>query len=108
MQIDSELLSLVKESAALAANIGEALFEKVPVNDSDYDFFVYQFLRRTISYGKSIILLTEAQFFHEVIVVARTVIEGMFYSESYVMDDPSLASKWPSFKMYARFKFCWN
>jgi hypothetical protein len=40
MQTDSELLSIVKEITALAANVGEALFEKVPVNDSDEDGFM--------------------------------------------------------------------
>lgn len=67
------------------------------------NFFVYHFLHRTIAYGEGIELLAMNGFYHEAILVARTVLEGVINFE-YYRDHHDIADKWDMFTVYEKGK----
>jgi len=100
---EAKLLPHLKEHIALAKEI-ERDFVTESEKESDEterkkNFFVYHFLHRTIAYGESIELLVEKGFYHEAVLVARTVLEGTINFE-YYKDHHDIADKWFLFRIY--------
>jgi len=103
---DREVLSFIEELATVAERISLKLSEKLEnklrkarKKITDDDMFVCMFLRRTVTYGKSIGLLTRKGFYHEATIIARTVLEGLFYFQYYVYNT-GLAKRWRLFAIY--------
>jgi hypothetical protein len=100
---ESKLLPHLKAHIALAKEI-EREFVTEAERESDEtekknNFFIYHFLHRTIAFGASIELLVEKGFYHEAVLVARTVLEGTINFE-YYRDHHDIADKWFLFKIY--------
>ena len=76
------------------------------ISDDELDnYFVYQFLRKAISHAKSVILLTENQLPKEVMLIARTILEGRSYFECFknvklCANEKSLSRRWRNFWVY--------
>ena len=72
-------------------------------DSSDDDFFIYHFFQRTLKYTQSIILLIQGQYYHESVVIARNILEGMFYFQAHI-DDTSISQKWRLYCLYEDYR----
>ncbi len=100
---ESKLLPHLIDHITLAKEVESKFLTKCS-NESDEtekkkNYFVYHFLHRTIAYGESIELLIERGFYHEAILVARTVLEGVINFE-YYRDHHDIADKWRLFEVF--------
>ena len=104
---ESKLLPHLKELVALAKDVERQFLTECSKESKGKqkksNFFVYHFLHRTISYCESFALLVENEFYHEAILVARTVLEGLIYFEHYRSEHHDLADKWGFFVFYEDF-----
>ena len=97
--INSHLLQYLHDIVCVCEKIDSAIVKLPSKDSSDRDFFVYHFFHRSFLFGKGIILLVNNLLFHEATLVARNMLEGLFYFEAYKMD-PSLATKWRLYSLY--------
>lgn len=101
-EFDSLLIHL-KQHTALATDIEERflLSSSSETNKSERknNFFIYHFLNRTVAYSESIALLVENEFYHEAILVARAVLEGLIFF-AYYQSHHDIADKWGIFTIY--------
>jgi len=100
-----ELPKFLKEIINTAKGIEGHIPRNGSEKASDNNFFVYHFLHRNIAYGDAIILLTEKQCFHEAVLVARTMLEGLIYFMAYAIGDHSLARRWRLFYIYENYGY---
>jgi hypothetical protein len=98
-----KLLQVLEGHIKLAKEVEQKFLENCPKESQESqrknNFFVFHFLNRTISYCESIRLLVEKRFYHEAIILARTVLEGLIYFEVYCSHH-DLADKWGFFVFY--------
>jgi len=97
------LLPHLRDRIALAKDAEGELLTKCAdeskETEKNNNFFVYHFLHRTIAYGESIEMLAGKGFYHEAILVARTVLEGSINFE-YYKGHHDIADKWRLFAIY--------
>jgi hypothetical protein len=127
MQNTNERLALLKEVVARGEEI-ETAFQNtiqrdfkgresydVPDEDLD-DYFVYQFLHNALTHARSAVVLAENGFSKQVMLVARTILEGWFYFKSFTntrlpVNAPPLSKKasllskkWRCFHIYQAYQ----
>lgn len=116
MQNTKERLTLLKEVVALGDKI-ETAFQNtihrdfkgrdsydIPDEDLD-DYFVYQFLHNALTHARSAVVLAENGFSKQVMLVARTILEGWFFFKSFTntrlpVSASPLSKKWRGFHIY--------
>jgi len=103
MQIN-EKLTFIDELIAYAEELENTVPGKGAENSNDRDFFLYHLLHRTVRFAKAVVKLTEEDFFHEVVLIARVEIEGLAYFMAYLGKDESLASKWRAGLRYEAYR----
>jgi hypothetical protein len=112
MQNTNERLTLLKEVVAVGLEIETAFQDAVQrdfkdreaydVPDEDLDdYFVYQFLHNALTHASSAIVLAENGFSKQLMLVARTILEGWFFFKSFMNTRPAenaspLSKKFPS------------
>jgi hypothetical protein len=124
----NERLSLLKKVVAVGLEIETAFQDAVQrdfkgreaydVPDEDLDdYFVYQFLHNALTHARSAIVLAENGFSKQVMLIARTTLEGWFFFKSFINTRPAvnasplskkcpspLSRKWRSFHIYQAYQ----
>ncbi|MGA2883966.1 MAG: DUF5677 domain-containing protein [Halobacteriota archaeon] len=104
IQVARELVGFIKEIVALAKKIEN---HKPPNPDKCLDdkvYFYYNFLRRLVDYGNSVVILVRGKHTHAAVLVARTAFEGLVYVESYRKFYESLEKKWCYYAIYEAYR----
>jgi len=97
--LNPSLIKFIQDLICISQEI-EKCISRYSFNDSsDDDFFIYHFFQRTLKYTQSIVLLIQNQYFHESVLIARNILEGMFYFQAYI-DDTSISQKWRLYCLY--------
>lgn len=116
MQNTDKKLNILKDLVRIADEVENSIQgdfkdrSMLKISDEELDdYFVYQFLLKTKSYARSVILLAEHQFSKEVVLIARTILEGWFYFKSFInvklrATGKPLSKKWRDFWIYQFFQ----
>ncbi len=103
--INSDLLSVFQDIVGVSKRIDTAISRYSSKDSSDEDFFIYHFFHRSFLFGKSILLLVDNQFFHEAVLVARNMMEGLFYFQAFRFEIISgLPKKWRLYALYEDYR----
>jgi len=101
--ITTNLLMVLRDIVSLCEKIDSTIVKHSSKESSDEDFFVSHFFHRSFLFGKGIIVLVDNHLFHEATLVARNMLEGLFYFEAYKRE-PSLATKWRLYVLYEDYR----
>ena len=100
---DPSLIKFTQDLICISQKIEKKISEYRLKDSLDDDFFIYHFFQRTLKYAQSIILLIQSQHYHEGVIIARNILEGMFYFQAYI-DDTSISQKWRLYCLYEDYR----
>jgi hypothetical protein len=127
-QNTNERLAPLKEVVAVGLEIETAFQDAVQrdfkgrepydILDEDLDdYFVYQFLHNALTHARSAVVLAENGFSKQLMLVARTILEGWFFFKSFMNTRPAvnasarskkcpsaISKKWRSFHIYQAYQ----
>jgi hypothetical protein len=96
-----DLLKHYERILWISGKLDNAISKYSSVDSSDDDFFVYNFFHRGLLFGKSLLLLVNNECYHESVLLARNMLEGLFYFQAYQFEIvESLPRKWRLYGLY--------